>query len=786
MSSLTTSEEIQKQLSIIFGFSGREEIKVGEIVGVGNLTRGKVSELILQVLSYLNEYSALLKDYLGTEIFSMEFELKFFSNEKHNLKLLPKSMILIPGEYKENSILLIALTKELSLLDVNKAKNSINDLGKLFFEVEEVVERPELNKKEKTAVLSNFANRFAYKIQGQFLEGKWNKKLVGIKRSSPTENQNFKTYLSLQSKYSINWNSLNRNLISETAKYSNENLSISENRLFEHLKWSISGPSGFFIVKKSFDLGAQLLRIANIGSVNEYQEKIVRVLIDKIGSSLRSLNKIIDFEKEIIEFKILIKEIYNFLSIFEKKLNSFLKSGVSGDLASIFSKLDSFVVFENSGNSEISINLVNILKDLIKSNEFKNEKSIILVEIESSINYFIRLVLLSQKIIENNFERYFSYIYYQKLYKKLLSSIYSEISFEEIPVKALGGRFIARFSEELSKNINENTINQNKYKKFDRNLLKKEYYKIVEKTLKLVGDLPVYTDDLINFAEIMLGKHASDFKMHFTHLKEARSQFNFLLSFLLRNSTLNRFLNEISEKDIFDPISLSELFYDFMRKRIGGLNLYWKEFILNLIKSFGENYQKQYEEDSDKGINWSKYKLVNEFLRYFSDKIKDLTIPSKFIEVINYYISSVSSQSDREFLQLVLEQYEFSLDIIDDFPNYLKQKIFKILNNLDFSVLPMMTADYLHAPHLKIKNEYGTSHIIKINEVNLDLFDFINEFELKYFSKLIAVPSKIILKNINDSNSFVNPLYYELSFTFWEKFFKLNISDNWHQIRSKF
>ena len=80
MSSLTTSEEIQKQLSIIFGFSGREEIKVGEIVGVGNLTREKVNELVLQVLSYLNEYSALLKDYIGTEIFSMEFELKFFSH----------------------------------------------------------------------------------------------------------------------------------------------------------------------------------------------------------------------------------------------------------------------------------------------------------------------------------------------------------------------------------------------------------------------------------------------------------------------------------------------------------------------------------------------------------------------------------------------------------------------------------------------------------------------------------------------------------------------------------
>ena len=35
---LTTSDELHKQLTVIFGFSGQLDIEVGEIIGIGKLS----------------------------------------------------------------------------------------------------------------------------------------------------------------------------------------------------------------------------------------------------------------------------------------------------------------------------------------------------------------------------------------------------------------------------------------------------------------------------------------------------------------------------------------------------------------------------------------------------------------------------------------------------------------------------------------------------------------------------------------------------------------------------
>ena len=44
MSTLTTIEELQKQLTLILGFSGKENLDVGEIIGVGKLTKEKTHD----------------------------------------------------------------------------------------------------------------------------------------------------------------------------------------------------------------------------------------------------------------------------------------------------------------------------------------------------------------------------------------------------------------------------------------------------------------------------------------------------------------------------------------------------------------------------------------------------------------------------------------------------------------------------------------------------------------------------------------------------------------------
>ncbi|MHA1451229.1 MAG: hypothetical protein ACTSRD_00015 [Promethearchaeota archaeon] len=258
MSTLTTIEELQKQLTLILGFSGKENLDVGEIIGVGKLTKEKTHELVLQVLEYLNAYNAMLRDYSGTEIYSIEFELKNFMAKRESLKLLPESMILIPREYKETNSIILALTYTTSLLDMDKSQNSIEKISKLFFEILEMVDRPELNHHEKIAVLTKFAKRFASKVQGELLEQDWNKKLVGIRTASVDDEVNLEPFGEVQSKYKIKWNQTDREIHTESPTYRTLQFTMPDEEKLNHLKWQISGPSGYYIAQKTIDLGARI------------------------------------------------------------------------------------------------------------------------------------------------------------------------------------------------------------------------------------------------------------------------------------------------------------------------------------------------------------------------------------------------------------------------------------------------------------------------------------------------------------------------------------------------
>ena len=50
---LTTSDAIQKQLTVIFGFKGYHEIEVGEIRGIGKLSAHHTDDLIIETLEFL-------------------------------------------------------------------------------------------------------------------------------------------------------------------------------------------------------------------------------------------------------------------------------------------------------------------------------------------------------------------------------------------------------------------------------------------------------------------------------------------------------------------------------------------------------------------------------------------------------------------------------------------------------------------------------------------------------------------------------------------------------------
>jgi len=183
---ITTREAINYQFSLIFGYSSpkSDELTVGDIIGPGNLTIEKVKELSLDVIKFLKMYNAILRDYTGSELFCIEFSLfnkdELQKSGSTQIQIYPKSMVLIPGKFKDNESLLLALKPETEILNVHKSKESLNDISRIFSEIEEFSERPELAQEEREQLLKNFASRFSKKLFGELVEEKWNKKLVGL------------------------------------------------------------------------------------------------------------------------------------------------------------------------------------------------------------------------------------------------------------------------------------------------------------------------------------------------------------------------------------------------------------------------------------------------------------------------------------------------------------------------------------------------------------------------------------------------------------------------------
>ena len=129
---ITTRESINYQFSLIFGYSSPNDLFVGDVIGPGRLTKEKVNELSQEVIKYFTLYNAILRDYTGAEMFSIEFELYNYDEKEAQVNIYPKSMIFIPGKYKEGESLLLALKPETGYLNVHKSRQSINNICKLF------------------------------------------------------------------------------------------------------------------------------------------------------------------------------------------------------------------------------------------------------------------------------------------------------------------------------------------------------------------------------------------------------------------------------------------------------------------------------------------------------------------------------------------------------------------------------------------------------------------------------------------------------------------------------
>ncbi|MHA1106584.1 MAG: hypothetical protein ACTSPN_12835 [Promethearchaeota archaeon] len=758
---ITTRESINYQFSLIFGYSSPNDIVVGDVIGPGKLTKGKMNQLSQEVITYLRMYNALLRDFTGSELFSIEFELYNYDEKESLLKIFPKSMLLIPGKFKDCESLLLALKPETGYLNTHKSRESVNNVSKLFFEVEEFTDHPDLNIDQKALVLRNFASRFSKKLYGDMLEDKWNKKLIGVSLSLPTEKEMLNTFASVKSDVNYYWDKKPIEIKFSNPAFQKMSDPLDEHPSREHLKYAISEPSANYIVEKTLQLGSNLLNLANAGTIDESKESVVSFIIDRINARIEQINEKHTVKWVIDEYKKDLKIIEIFFNQFLEKSNKFLLSGESGNLQELLKIYGDFIHKELGKNEEIYDEIYIIANQSI-SQSIHNSDKIRANDLNSSVYIFSEIVKASFKIIRETLPHYLTRRRLKTLIINLTKELMGKFTHEQEPAKNIGINILTKFQEFLFNQIELSTIHFTKGYHYDEEILVREFKKIVKQSVPLFFEKSqLDISDIISFAEIQTD--ASDsIKEHINKFKIFSNELDYLLSYILRYSTINRFLKEESKNKILDPVTFSNKFHRFLEKRIGGINLAWKYYILEWITDYAKQFFKVEEQRS-----WTLNEIVTDFINYLEEReLREQQI-NHFFKFLDQYIAKISNDLNHEIFLEFYKQFEYCRGIATEFPIYVRKRI-----ETELSILNMKP------------EELSPNEFLRLNEQDT-FYNYIEEVNLKYFSKLIPRPVSIILSHKftdNEIELFKRELFHVFNFKYWGNKSLFEISDNFKEV----
>ena len=759
---ITTRESINYQFSLIFGYSSPTDLIVGDVVGPGKLTKDKINELSQEVIKYLRMYNAILRDFAGSEVFAIEFELYNFDEKDAKTNIYPKSMLFMPGRFKDCESLLLALKPETGYLDPHKSRESLNEISKLFYEIEEFTNHPELEANKKVKVFEKFATRFSKKLYGELIEDKWNKKLIGLSVSLPTEKELLSTYASIRADVNFLWNKRPIEIYFSNHKFESLKSPYSGKSMIDHLKYAISEPSANFIVEKTLTLGTNLLKLANTGTIDEIQDELISYFIDQLREKLALIKEHHSSEVVISKIALILKELGNRVDNFLSISKEFLTTGEIGNISELLTKFNKFVMSNAGINGDLYPELSQLAMKSIKLSINKEEK-IRSVELSSMINYFSEIVRNSFKVINESFPRYLSSRRLKTLVYSFIRSLHNKFNNEQEPSKILGQNLLGKFERFLISQIEINPIVLLKTGKYDEDLLKREFRKLINDNIKsFFGDVKLNISDLIAFAEVQMDKNPKAIESHIKKFERYSGELKYLLIYILRYSTINRFLKEEPDIEIKDPVTFTNRFHRYLEKRIGGIDLIWKSYILDWIKDYAKKFFA-IEEKRD----WQLNETLFEFIKYLEERESKEQEPESFFRYLDEYIQKVTNQIERENLIDFYKHYEYCIDIKTEFPKYVQNKVEKEINLFNPEQEKLFPIDYLN-----ISKE--------------DTFrNFIKEKELKYFSKLIARPVSLILEQdltSEEKELFNDNLFHVFEFKYWHKNTKFDVSDNFKEV----
>ncbi len=757
---ITTRESINYQFSLIFGYSSPSDIIVGDVIGPGKLTKAKLNELSASVMKFLRMYNAMLRDYTGSEVFSIEFEL-YNIDERAQINIYPKSMIFIPGRHKDCESLLLALKPETGILNTHKSRADLNKISKLFFEVEEFTDRPDLIIEEKKKVLNKFANRFSQRLFGKLIEDKWNKKLVGLSTSLPTEKEMLNFSANIKSKVDILWYKRPYEILILDPKFERLKTPFENKSAIEHLKFSISEPSANFVVENTLKLGNNLINLVNTGTIDETQEEIIVYLLESIKERIRRIHEAKTAKWLISEIEKVLSDLESFFNKFLEYTQNFLSTGEMGDLSEILNKYREYI---NEKGSFENVNFENISNIAINSfqKSIIQEKNLRVIDLKSVIYYFSEIIKNSFKIVKKSLPKYFSRRRMKTLTVSFITNLKEKFDLEQKAARVLGHKTLDKFSSFLFNLIEKNPVILSRDLNFKEETLINEFKNLVIKNIDLFFEnIELTISDLVFFAEVLMEKESNLIKNHIQKFKKFSSELHFLLSYLLRYSTINRYLKDEPDDLISDPVTFANKFHRFLEKRIGGIDLYWKSYILEWIKDFAKKFFNIKEQKE-----WNLKDIYNDFIEYFEERESNEQQTENFLKFLDSYIAQILNESEKNQLIDFFEQYEFVNKIKTEIPKYIKKIIEKEVSTINIELEQKLPIDFF-----------------TIDE-NDSFYIYLKEMELKYFSKLIPRPISLILKHDltnEEQELFSSDLYHVFNFRFWHNKVKIDLADNFKE-----
>ncbi|MBY9005747.1 MAG: hypothetical protein KGD63_03230 [Candidatus Lokiarchaeota archaeon] len=758
---ITTRESINYQFSIMFGYSSpnQENLIVGDIIGPGSLKKAIIKELSVDVIKYLTQFNAMLRDYTGSELFFIEFELKNFYPEDFKTRIFPKSMILVPGNYKDCESLMLALKPEIGYINIHKSNKAITHISRLFFEVEDYANNPELSNNQKEHVFRRFASRFTKKLYGQLIENKWNKEMIGLSDLMPTEKKFLEKYCKLKSRIDLQWHKNPTEITLSHNKFEKLKNPFEGKTAKEHLKFSITEPSANFVIEKTLNLGTNLLNLVNTGTIDYFQNKLVKFFIKNIEKDLAKVNELKSENWLISRIDIILEQIKTNIERFFSLSKDFQISGEKGSIDQILELFGKKI--KNNNNNDFS-ELFNITSNFISQMIIKKDE-IRANELTSVFNYFSELVNNTLMIINTYKYQYLVNRNLRLNIKNLIKELKEEFINEPKPSRILGERIFDEFHEHILKKIEIISFSNKNDREFDNKILLKSFKTLVFNNLdEFFRKIELKIKDIVSFTEINL-QDSINIKDSIKGFKMFSDELHFLLSYILRYSTINRYLKEVPSSEISDPVLFSTKFHRFLEKRLSGIDLTWKNYILEWIKDYTKIFLKLNVKKE-----WTLIEIYNDFINYLEERESKSQDPEKFMEFLDNFIAQEKNEDKRDNLLSFLKQYEYFLGIKTEFPIYIKKKIENKISSLLATSQEIIPLEYF-----------------KVNESD-NFYNYIRKNELKYFSKLIPIPKSLILK-YNSTNEerelFKGDLFQVFNIKYWgDGYIMVNLLDNFKQV----